>query len=336
VDLAPFVERAIACVHRPYPTIVGRMLHGDGDLVLPRLETPAFSGCLDWHSAVHNHWLLARAARMHPAAPFAAPAREALGRSLSAENLDAELRFVRGRAGFELPYGMAWLLTLCAELRGWDDPDARAWAARAAPLEAIAAERITAWLEKLRHPVRSGTHEQSAFSAGLALDWARGVGDAAIASRLAARAVALFGSDRDGALHLEPSGTDFLSPCLAEADLMRRVLSPTDFATFLDRFLPGLEPPAPARVPDPEDFKLVHLDGLNLSRAWMLRGIAAGLPVDDRSSPRGIRRSDLLAASAAHAEAGLPAARTDHYGGAHWLPTFAVYLVTEMGLRSPA
>ncbi len=328
MDLGLFVDKALACVHRPYPTSFGRLLYGDDDLRLPRLETPAFFGCLDWHSAVHNHWLLVRALRLQGDAPFSKRAREALGKSLTAQNTGAEVRFLQARPGFELPYGLAWLLTLAAELRAWDDADARAWAERLAPLEQIAAARIAAWVEKLPHPVRSGQHDQTAFSLGLALDWARDAGDGARAERLRSRAIALYGSDRDGALHLEPSGTDFLSPAFAEADLMRRVLPPADFGSWLDRFLPRLSVPPPAHVPDREDLKLVHLDGLNLSRAWMLQGIARGLPVDD------VRRSGLDAASEAHRAAGLPAANTDHYGGSHWLPSFAVYLVTERGLQS--
>jgi hypothetical protein len=247
----------------------------------------------------------------------------------------AEVRYLRGagRVSFERPYGLAWLLQLAAELREWDDADARRWAAALQPLEQEAAARLAAWLPKLANPIRIGEHSQTAFSLGLVLDWARTAHEAGMESLVAERARAFYLRDRACPMAYEPSGEDFLSPCLAEADLMRRVLPAREFAAWLPRFLaplPVRADPAwlpPAVVTDPSDPKLAHLDGLNLSRAWMLEGIASGLPA------RSPHRSPLLATAAAHRVAGLRAVTGEHYEGGHWLGTFAVYLVTSRGLR---
>ncbi len=329
-----FARLALACVHQEYPNKISHTLSGDADARPPRELTPAFYGCYDWHSSVHGHWLLARVARLLPAAPFAADARAALARSLTPERLAAEVSYIegRGRASFERPYGLAWLLQLAAELREWATPEARAWAEAMAPLERAAVARLREWLPKLTHPVRIGEHSQTAFALGLVLDWARTAGDAEMEALVVARSRSFYGADRGCPLGYEPSGEDFLSPCLGEADLMRRVLKPADYVRWLDAFLPGLPSDgrgdwlAPGIVTDPSDPKLAHLDGLNLSRAWMLDGIAAGLPQTDR------RLSALRAAAAVHREKGLAAVTGEHYEGGHWLGTFAMYLVTGRGL----
>ncbi len=332
---ARFARLALDCVHRQYPTQIQHVLQGDADVRPPRELTPAFYGCYDWHSAVHGHWLLARLARTFPAEPFAAEARAALAKSLTPENVAAEVAYLtgEGRATFERPYGLAWLLQLAAELREWHVPEVRIWAAILAPLERTAADRLRAWLPKLSHPIRAGEHSQTAFAFGFVLDWARGAGlDSDLAALVEERARALYLGDRGCPLGYEPSGQDFLSPCLAEADLVRRLLPPAEFAAWLGGFLPDLPLGGgagwlpPAVVTDPTDGKLAHLDGLNLSRAWMLDGIAAGLPAGDP------RLAALRDASAAHRASGLAAVTGEHYEGGHWLASFAVYLVTGRGL----
>ncbi len=334
-----FAGLALECVHREYPNKIAHVLNGDGDVRPPRELTPAFFGCFDWHSAVHGHWLLARLARLYPEADFAAAARAALGRSLTTENIAAEVRYFQGpgRAGFERPYGSAWLLQLAAELREWDHPAARRWQAALAPLEFMVSAQIRTWLPKLTHPIRVGEHSQTAFAFGLIHDWALRASDTGVRDLLEARIADYYLDDRRCPLGYEPSGHDFLSPCLAEADLVRRVLEPGRFPAWLERFLPdiptGGDPAGwldPAVVSDAGDGKLVHLDGLNLSRAWMLEGIAAALPADDA------RRMALLAAAERHRTAGLVSVTGDHYEGGHWLGTFAAYLVTRRGLPAPA
>jgi hypothetical protein len=331
-----FARLALACVHKEYPNKISHVLNSEADVAPPHKLTPAFCGCYDWHSSVHGHWLLVRLARTFPEASFAAPARAALRQSLSAENLQEEAAYIRGegRASFERPYGLAWLLQLCAELREWDDPDAREMAANLRPLEDAAVERLKTWLPKLSHPVRVGEHDQTAFGLGLILDYARSTGNKEFAELAASSARKFFLADRNGPLNYEPSGEDFLSPVLGEADVMRRVLPVKDFSLWLKTFLPQIPTTGgsgwlPVAIsPDPGDPKLAHLDGLNLSRAWMLEGILSVLPPSDS------RRPALQAAADAHRRAGLAAVTGEHYEGGHWLGSFAVYLTTRRGIAS--
>jgi hypothetical protein len=330
-----FARLALACVHKDYPNKISHVLNSDVDVAPPRKLTPAFCGCYDWHSSVHGHWLLVRLLRTFTGGPFAKPAREALIKNLTAENLKQEAAYLRGegRASFERPYGLAWLLQLCAELREWDDEQAREMLGNLKPLEDAAVERLTKWLPKLSHPVRIGEHDQTAFGLGLMLDYARGKGDESFTKLVSDSARKFFLADKNCPLSYEPSGEDFLSPCLAEADVMRRVLSQAEFAKWLKDFLPQIPTSAsanwlrPVVSPDPSDPKLAHLDGLNLSRAWMLEGIVSALPPDD------LRRDALTAAADAHRRSGLAAVTGAHYEGGHWLGSFAVYLTTQRGIQ---
>lgn len=325
----------LSALPREYPNKISHVLTNDADVAPPRELTPVFYGCFDWHSAVHSHWALARLCRGLPDADFTAAGLEALEESFGTARVAGELGYLgaEGREGFERPYGLAWLLQLCAELAEWSRAGSEAaarWHRELEPLRALSEQRLEDWVHALAYPVRSGEHSQSAFALGLWLDSI----ETGKAERLRQRALALYGGDRDGPLHLEPSGHDFLSPCLAEADLMRRVLGPEPFAGWLDNWLPELGKSGtvalqPVRCPDPSDGKLAHLDGLNLSRSWMLEGIVAGLPGNDP------RRPPLLDAATRHAAAGLAAVNGDHYAGAHWLGSFAVYLATGRGLRRP-
>jgi len=329
-----FARLALACVEKEYPNKISHVLNSDADVAPPRKLTPAFYGCYDWHSSVHGHWLLVRLVRTFPDAPFAGRARDALRKSLTAENLKQEAAYLRGegRATFERPYGLAWLLQLSVELREWDDPQAHVMSEKLRPLEEAAVERLKTWLPKLSHPVRVGEHDQTAFGLGLMLDYARATGNEALARLVSDSARKFFLPDKKCPLAYEPSGEDFLSPALGEADLMRRVLSAPEFAKWLKKFMPQIPstPTAdwlPVTVsPDPSDPKLAHLDGLNLSRAWMLEGIISVLATDDP------RRPALAAAAEAHRRAGLAAVTGEHYEGGHWLGSFAVYLTTQRGI----
>ena len=331
-----FAQLALDCVHREYPNKIAHTMQSDADARPPRELTPVFFGCYDWHSAVHGHWLLARLARSYPAAPFAGQARAALDRSFVAARIAREVSYLEGegRASFERPYGLAWLLQLTAELRDWDEDQARRWSDALRPLEQAARARLADWLPKLTYPIRIGEHAQTAFAFGLILDWARTAKDEAMETLLTERIRHFYLGDRGCPIDYEPSGHDFLSPCIAEADLMRRVLAPARYAAWLTEFLPSIPRGrgdsawlVPAVVSDPSDPKLAHLDGLNLSRAWMLQGISAGLPQDDP------RRAAIDAAARLHRERGLAAVTGEHYEGGHWLGSFATYLVTERGVR---
>jgi hypothetical protein len=332
---ARFAGLALKCLHDEYPNHISVTADRDADVRPPRELTPAFYGCFDWHSDVHGHWLLVRLLRLMPDAPFAARARAELARTFSAENMAGEVRFLQhpGRASFERPYGLAWVLQLAAELREWNDPQAKQWSATLAPLETEAAVRIKSWLPKLHYPIRIGEHDQTAFSFGLIWDWAGVAGDTEMRALLKDAAQRFYVKDRHCPLNYEPSGQDFLSPCLSEADFMRRVLDPTAFSAWLTQFLPGIpqgtvaEWLQPGVVTDRADPKLAHIDGLNLSRSWMLEGIAHGLPKGDKRVPA------LLAIAAQHSNAALPAVTGEHYEGGHWLGTFAVYLTSGAGLH---
>ncbi len=331
---AHFAQLALECMHREYPNKIAHVLQSAEDAKTPHELTPVFFGCFDWHSAVHGHWLLVRLCRTQPQASYVARAREALEQSFKPQSVAAELAYLnaKGRRSFERPYGLAWLLQLSAELHEWNDPQATRWAAALEPLEREVADRFDNWLPKLSHPVRTGEHSQTAFAMGLVLDWARSRGRHDMAELVAQRATDYYLRDRGANLAFEPDGQAFLSPILAEADLMRRILPPPAYAAWLGAFLPDLsldDSPdwlPPAIVTDKSDGKLVHLDGLNLSRAWMLEGMAKGLPKGDP------RIAALRSAARDHRRAGLDALADQHYEGGHWLGSFAVYLVTQRGL----
>jgi hypothetical protein len=325
---ARFARMALDCVHKEYPNKIAHSLNSDADVKPPRELTPAFYGCYDWHSSVHGHWLLVRLARLFPEAPFVADARLAVSRSLSAANIAQEIRYLSadGRNTFERPYGLAWLLQLAAELKEWDDPDARQWSAALRPLEQAVTARISSWLPKLDHPIRTGEHNNTAFGMGLMLDYARVTGNAEFGALVEARARDYYLKDRNCPLAYEPSGEDFLSPCLSEADLMRRILSREEFARWFGEFLPQVDLEV-TRVTDVTDGRLYHLAGLNLSRAWMLEGILPRLPAGDA------RSKHLVQLAAALRQGGLESIKSEHYEGGHWLGSFAVYLVSGRGLH---
>ena len=324
---------ALACVQKEYPNRIAHVLNSADDVKAPHELTPAFYGCYDWHSSVHGHWLLARLVRAFPNAPFATDAVAALKANLTSTRIAGEVAYLNatGRESFERPYGLAWLLQLGAELSESQTPDAAALSSALKPLEAAVVARLKAWLPKLAYPIREGEHPQTAFAFGLILDYSRG-SDPALAAMVTGKIREFHLNDRDCPLNYEPSGQDFLSPCIAEADVMRRVLPPAEFAAWLTKFLPRLPTTNSAVwlpigvVTDKTDGKLAHLDGLNLSRAWMLEGIAAGLPSGD------LRRRSLMAAANAHAASGLAAVTGEHYAGGHWLGSFAVYLTTRRGI----
>jgi hypothetical protein len=316
-------------LRREYPAGILHVLHSEKDARPPRLLTPMFYGCFDWHSAVHSHWALVRLARLHPDAAWTGGVRAALAGSFTAERAAGELAYLADRPGFELPYGLAWLLQLDAELgEAGGDAEMAGWRAVLAPLVELAAGRMLSWLRVLRHPIRSGEHSQSAFAMGLALDWARATGHAELADVVGERARLFHQGDRDAPVAYEPSAYDFLSPILGEADLMRRVLGAAELESWLAGFLPSGGAWEPVVPVDRENGKLAHFDGLNLSRAWMMRGIALALPAEHP------RRAPLLAASARHEAAGLQGVESRHYAGTHWLGSFALYLLTDRGAGS--
>lgn len=324
---------ALKNIDREYPNKPADVLNGDADVLPPRRVHPAFFGSYDWHSSVHGHWMLVRLLKDVPAMPEAGSVREKLRERLTAANLRAEADYF-GRAetqSYERPYGWAWLLKLAEELHGWDDADGRAWAANLKPLADVIARRYVAYFPKQTYPIRSGVHPNTAFGFAFALDYARAVGDRPLEALLVERSKKYYAADADAPARWEPDGADFFSPSLQEADLMRRVLPAGEFAEWLRRYLPGLERGEPrsllepAEVSDRSDPQIVHLDGLNLSRAWCMRHVAAALPPGDA------RRAVLLKSAGRHADASLPHVTSGDYAGEHWLASFAVYLLASPG-----
>ena len=334
-----FSGLAMDCIHKEYSNKIAHYMNSDEDLKPPRELYPAFYGCFDWHSSVHGHWLLVRLLNTHESEVDSAAIRLMLNKSFTAENIAGELASYtrQGMKSFERPYGIAWLLQLTAELRQSSGEESQRWLTHLLPLEQRAVSNISEWLPKLSFPIRTGEHSQTAFAFGLMLDWAQIAGDREFEALLKSRVRELYAGDVNCPLAYEPSGQDFLSPCIAEADLMRRVLTQSEFLSWLTDFFPTLTGNAgddwlaPATVTDKSDGKLAHLDGLNTSRAWMLEGIISALPINDT------RRRPLETAVAAHRKAGLDAVLGDmHYMGSHWLGSFATYLETKRGLATEA
>lgn len=331
-----FSTLALDCIHKEYSNKIAHYMNSDEDLKPPRELYPVFYGCFDWHSSVHGHWLLVRMLNTSEDKVDKALIVEKLNQSFSAENVAGELANYQraGMQSFERPYGIAWLLQLTAELRQSAMPEAKQWLNTLRPLEALAVDNISAWLPKLTFPIRTGEHSQTAFAFGLMLDWSRITGNTDFEQLLTRRIKEWYINDVNCPLAYEPSGQDFLSPCIAQADLMRRVMSRSEFGNWLTSFFPSLTADrsgdwlVPAVVSDKTDGKLAHLDGLNISRAWMLEGIMAGLPEDDG------RKNALARVVETHRQAGLNAVLGDmHYMGSHWLGSFAAYLQTQRGLR---
>jgi hypothetical protein len=326
-----FARITLRCVQKEYPNQPQLVLSQAADVKPPSVVHPAFYGCYDWHSSVHGHWMLARLIRLFPTLPEKDQIVRALDANLTAENLRTEAAyFARADTrAFERMYGWAWTLKLAEELHAASTPEAKRWQEALQPLSDALVRRYLDFLPKQTYPIRTGLHPNTAFGLAFALDYANAVGDTALRAIVVKRSLDYFGNDADYPATLEPSGSDFFSPTLIEADLMRRVLAPSEFATWFGRFLPQLSRGEPknllelAVVTDRSDPQLGHLDGLNLSRAWCMRHVAAALP--ETHPARGV----LASAAHTHATDALQHVATGHYEGEHWLASFAVYLLTE-------
>jgi len=327
------IALSIDCVDRPWPNKPSHVYDGAEDFVPHTEATPAFSGCFDWHSAVHGHWSMVRVLRSHPELPEAPALRAALDRHLNDELMARELAFFeQERAkGFERPYGWGWYLRLHGELNTWDDPDAERWAAATEPLASHLSVELSRYLMNLSVPVRAGTHANTAYAMIHALDAAATMPTVLPETIIREQAKRFYGGDTDCPTAYEPSGEDFISPCLTEAALMRRVLEPADYVPWLEAFLPAPDDPrfaplaTPVDVRDPEDPRIGHLIGLAFQRAGAYREIAAALP------PGHPWRTSYERLAAVHMDAGFAQLHDSGYGGAHWLASFAIYSLTETG-----
>lgn len=316
----------LACVQKEYPNKTGHTLGSEEDLAPPQQLHPAFYGCFDWHSAVHGHWSMVRLLKTYPNLEEADRMRVVLKTNMSKENIEKEVAYFQGKhtKNFERTYGWGWLLKLAEELHTWDDPLAKELEQNLQPLTDIIAEKLIAYLPKLQYAVRVGTHSNTAFGLSFAWDYAEAVNNQTLLNSIRERALYFYKKDTDCPIGWEPSGADFLSPCFEEVDLMRRMLSEEEFASWMSNFMPAMQQDtfdlAVARVGDREDGQLVHLDGLNFSRAWVFYGLAKQYPD---------RFGHLTNLANTHVAYSFPNLVGDNYEGGHWLGSFAIYALGE-------
>ena len=320
------IELPLHCVTTEYPNKLGQTIGGDDDLQPPRELHPVFYGCFDWHSAVHGYWSMVTLLKEFPDMKKATQIREILKTSITAQNIAREVLYFEGKynKSYERTYGWAWLLKLAEVLHTWDDPMAQELSIILKPLTQVIVEKYLEFLPKLVYPIRVGEHTNTAFGLTFAHDYAKATGQAELMQMIEKRAKDFYLTDHQCPVNWEPSGYDFLSPCLEEVDVMRRVLEPAHFKAWLQDFMPELTSVnfaiAVGEVSDRTDGKLVHLDGLNFSRAWVLYGLANQYPEFEY----------LTNVANAHVAYSYPNLVGDSYEGGHWLGSFAIYALVNL------
>lgn len=322
------VELPLSCIDTEYPNKLGQTLENKEAMGEPHELHPAFYGCFDWHSSVHAHWALVNLLKLFPDLEKKEAIREALKTSLSPENIQGEIEYFKREESdsYERTYGWAWLLKLSESLQSWEDPLGQELAKNLQPLTGIIVNRFEEFLPKLNYPIRVGEHTNTAFAMSLAYDYAKKVENKQLLEAISKRAQDFYLQDDNCPFTWEPSGYDFLSPCLEEVDIMRRVLPKSAFSLWVDDFMPQLKEQdfniEVAEVSDRTDGKLVHLDGLNFSRAWVLYGLAQQYPK---------QFGHLKNIADKHVAYSFPNIMGDSYEGGHWLGTFAIYALKEAG-----
>lgn len=325
-----FVKLSLSCVDNPYPNKPGISLGSEKDLFLPSQNTPIFSGCYDWHSAVHGHWALVSYLRAYPQGPSAPAVKAVLKAHFTKANTEKEATFFledRNRS-FERPYGYGWFFRLMEGLTLGDDPDFKAFKVILSPLQDVFKKRMVGYLEVLPYPVREGTHSNTAFALVHARDFSVATKDSVFTALIDKKGREYFLKDQSCPTAYEPGGEDFISPCLVEADLMSRVLSPGEFVPWFKKFLPEASTPEsfflPPRIPDLKDYRIGHLIGLSLQKASVLKGLSRVLSNSNPKRAKQFREAALVL----EAEA-LGQIEKSGYGGAHWLASFAIYSMTR-------
>jgi hypothetical protein len=320
-------ELPLKCIQQEFPYKTGVVFTNAGLVKNPKNYHPAFYGCFDWHSSVHGHWMLVRLLKLFPQMPQADSIRNILRQQLTWNNIQGEINIFndKNNKSFERTYGWAWILQLQKELLQWNDTLGKQLAANVQPLADMFSGLYRDYLHKLVYPIRVGEHSNLAFGLRLAWDYANTRKDDSLKTSIRQAALRFYRNDVNCPLSWEPGGSDFLSPCLEEADLMWRILPEQEYEIWLQKFLPQLSNPAfklaVGEVKDRTDGKLVHLDGLNFSRAWSLYGIAAHVKKN---------RQRLHGLANIHLKAALPHVASGDYMGEHWLASFAVYALTVM------
>lgn len=320
------VQMPLHCMQQEFPNKLGQTLAGESDLGTPKELHPAFYGCFDWHSSVHGHWMLIRLLKTFPELNERNLIEQKLKENISAENILSELEYFKRSTekSYERTYGWAWLLKLTEELHTWDNPLAKELENNLQPLTIFIVEKYIDFLPRLKYPIRVGEHTNTAFGLSFAWDYANTTNNTEFKSLIESRARDFYINDKQCPLTWEPSGYDFLSPCFEEADLMRRVLTKDEFKIWLDEFLPQLSDTdfnlETAEILDRTDGKLVHLDGLNFSRAWCLYGIINNF--EEYNHLKKIANEHILYS--------LPNVVGDSYEGGHWLGSFAIYALSQV------
>lgn len=320
----------LKCILQQYPNKTGHVVQGDSDQVSssPAQLHPVFYGCFDWHSSVHGHWMLVSLLKKFPQLPEAAAVRAAINKTLTAEHIATEVNYFNNTLakGWERTYGWAWLLKLDEALYTWNDGDARRWHQILQPLTQKIIALWSAFLPKQTYPNRTGTHPNTAFGLVFALEYAQTLHDTAFEKKITAAAMQIYAADKNAPTVWEPDGSDFLSPSLEEADLMRRVLPGRKFTDWLNRYISVTGLMHLTQLPvvsDRTDLQIVHLDGLCFSRSWCMRGIANALPAADK------RKKIFQQSAVKHLQAALPNVVSGNYGGEHWLASFAVLALIQ-------
>lgn len=316
------------CIQQEYPNKTGHTFHSADEVGLsPEDLHPVFYGCFDWHSSVHGHWMLVRLLKTRPAIPNRDAIVSALNESFTKSKIEAEKEyFTKYESGplFERTYGWAWLLKLDEELASWDDPLGRKWHENLQPLTDQIVSLWETYLPKQTYPNRTGVHPNSAFALAFAIDWARITGHGEFEAKLIEKSLYFYGNDTQTPAHLEPDGSDFFSPSLQIADLMRRILDRDAFVRWVDHFYHPTGIERISEIPvvsDLNDYQTVHLVGLCFSRAWCMKGIAAALPDDHRI------REHFTVTAQKLLENALPLVFEGNYGGEHWLASFALMAI---------
>jgi len=325
-----FSTLALKCIQQEYPNKTGHVMVDSTTALTPRSLHPAFYGCFDWHSSVHGHWMLVRLLKLFPDLPNAHMIRDRLSENLTRQNIEAEVEYFKlpTTKSFERMYGWAWLLKLSEELMTWNDAQGRQWLVNLQPLTEIIVERYFDFLPKQTYPINTGVHPNTAFGLSFGLDYARKAKNDSLENLIVSKSLEYFKDDQDCPAEWEPGGEDFFSPCLLEAELISKILDSTEFEMWFGKFLPGLKNESPetllypAIVSDRSDPKIVHLDGLNISKAWCMMTIANVLPETNPS------RNILINSAYYHLHSTIPYVASGEYAGEHWLASFAVYALS--------
>ena len=319
------LELPLHCVEIEFPNKLSQTIGSKADLQTPKTLHPIFYGCFDWHSAAHGYWSMVTLLKLHSNLDKTEEAMAILERNITKENVAIELEYFNGalNKSYERTYGWAWLLKLQEALKTWDHPKAREWETNLQPLADLIVERYIEFLPKLVYPIRVGEHTNTAFGLTFAYDYANVTGNKQLKKLIEQRAKDFYLKDENCPITWEPSGYDFLSPCLEELDIMRRVLPKEEFKTWLNGFMPQLKSKnyyiEVGEVSDRTDGKLVHLDGLNFSRAWVFYGLARQYPEYEH----------LKNIANEHVAYSYPNLVGDSYEGGHWLGSFAIYALIQ-------